>query len=222
MNALTFEPVIQPVTYGDGRKAFVWRVLMRKRSRPVGITQEWVDGRRTECPTRRQARAAAKAEATRLRSRRLVVVRVMAKDIDDGKAHDPNTCAVAQSLWRQQEEWGLDRRNFDFEVDTYAAFRDPDGLVLHNHRDDTEVAIDPPPMVFPSKRSPGGWYEQSMEDYTRDFDDWRDAQAMTLAEWREHEGDDTVTKPTRPPSGSFVLDLDEIATIEAMLLDEGP
>jgi hypothetical protein len=202
---MDMEPIIKPVTYGDGRKAFRWQVLFREKGEPVGITSVYRDRQCMECPTRREAAKAAKAEIERLKGRRLVAFHITKNDIENGEGHNPQTCAVAQSMWRVQEGLGYDHWNWSFEVDTYGAFRKPQGIRAVSISPWEVRTIDPPPVISKCRT---GWYEESMEEWTTQYDDWDDSRHMTAREWREETGEDG--KPCKPSPGSFVLDLDEL------------
>jgi hypothetical protein len=209
---MQFEPIIEPVTYCNGRKAWTWRVLFRDDAgEPVGVTSQYRGRQRTEAPSRRAALKAAKAEIGRVRHHRLFLIRVTREDIANGTGRSIHDCPVAQALYREKETMGLDKWRHGFRVETYACFIDADGLVLTD-RDGTEHAIDPPDVVFPCKNE-RGWCAESMMEWTMLFDDWYDSQGVTAREWRrEHDGDG---KPGKMWPVSFVLDLDELLVAES-------
>lgn len=204
---MKFEPFITPVTYGNGRKAFRWQVLFRdEKDKPVGITRPYLGGKCMESSTRREAIRAAKVEIKRFNKRRLVAFHITKHDIENGEGRNSQTCAVAQSIWRVQEDLGYDRWDYDFEISTYGFMIDAKGIRVRRHQDGKIFTIDAPPIVGAMKQEPG-WYEESMEEWTMLYDDWEESRDMTAKEWREYKGE---PKPYKPSPCSFVLDLDEL------------
>lgn len=208
---LHFQPEITRHIYDDGTW-WEWRVLMILGKKIVGATP-------TIHRTHRSRSAAFNAAARkmgRLRSRRLFVIPVTAKHIAAGEARNCNTCAIAQALWHRQETMGLPRHAWNFEVSTYAAWENADGIRLDERSGPRLLHL--PPEKLPKivtrfrdwKTRTPDFSVEDMEQWTMDFDEWSESRGVPIKEWREEHGHaDAVPKPIRPRPCSFVLDLDD-------------
>lgn len=204
----------KPVHYGDGVTFYEFRIVMRAGEKVVGVDEG--PSRTHAHATRRECLAAAYERARELRMRRLLIVDVSAKDIENGEARSCQSCAIAQALWRNQERISMDRRRFDFRVEPYGAFTRCNGIVLDD-RDDSdspEIATGLNNMPDLVGVGPHGLYVEGMYDWAVAWDEWADSRHMTFAEWREEHPDDG-RKPYKPPPCSFVLDLSAMKPMEA-------
>lgn len=211
---LRFSVRVRPAEYGDGQTFMDWRIVIRQGREVVGIE----DGPRRATKLRYVSNRAAWQRVRELKLRRLYVVRVTKKHINDGEGRNCNTCAISQALWHNQERMGLPKNDYSFEVDPYGAWTDPRGIVLEaNHPKNGEAperrlpANKLPEVIWnwPRKRWPKDekWGHDHMVHFAMNFDDWYDAQFESAREYRERTGDD-AGKPFKPDPCVFVLDLD--------------
>lgn len=205
---LTFGISTRTVKYGDNRSFVDYRIVMRRGRKVVGVE----DGPSRESKTRTEALKLARRRVRELRSHKLFIINVTEKHIKDGEGRDCRTCPIAQALWHNQERMGLPKHDWSFEVSTYAAFAGARGIVLlHEWGDEKDKAIPTeslPMLAMPSRRARTGFFTEEMIYWTMHFDDWDDAQYMSLKEWREARGYDDGERPFKPSPCSFVLDLD--------------
>lgn len=157
------------------------------------------------------ARAWAAQETAILKECRLYVVEITAENIARGEPHSCRQCAVSQALWTTQKAHGISPNEWDFQTDTYGAWRDPEGLVLENKysRDRWHLPADELPLIVTHYRRArkAQWWAESMVDWTMQFDEAHDDHELTRSELKKKNGE---TRPTPFPSPAvFVLNADE-------------
>lgn len=204
---ITFSVRVHLQAYGDNRSFHEYRIVMRLRGRVVGLE----NGPDRTHATSREARRAAWARISLLKTHRLYAIDVTRKDINKGEAHSCESCAIAQALYRNQERMGLERWRGSFNVAPYAGmFSTAYGIGIFEHGKDYLITGEEkmPELVFPSKRT--GFAEESMMEWAMLWDEWADRQTMNIAEWRETYGKESDETPCKPWPVSFVLNLSEM------------
>jgi len=202
---IAFRIRTRTVEYGDNRRFIEYAVLMFRGQKLVG----YEEGPRREALDRPSALKMARARIRTLASHRLYVINITRQNITDGEARNCNTCAISQALWDNQERMGFSKYEYNFEVSPYAAFMEPRGIVLCEKFGDNDIHLsaDALPDMVSGQRGKVV-FNDSMEHWAMNFDDWGDSRYMSLAEWREEHGYEDGERPYRPCPASFVLDLD--------------
>lgn len=208
---ITFRVRTRTVEYGDSKKFAEYQILMYRGRKLAG----YEEGPRRETQHRSGALKMARQKIRILNSHRLYVINVTRQNITDGEARNCNTCAISQALWNNQERMGFAKSEFNFEVSPYAAFIEPRGIVLSERYCGVEkhIPVDEMPELVSGQR--GKFiFNESMEDWAMNFDDWAESRYVSLGEWREAHGYEDDERPCRPSPASFVLDLDAMKSCE--------
>lgn len=206
---ITFSVQTPRYTYGDRKKFYQFRILMRCGGKVVGKE----DGERRLHRERKTAVLAARQRIDVLKTRRLFAIEVTKKHIEDGEERNCDTCAVSQALWHNQNRMGLSRGDWNFRVEPYGAWVDFHGIVLRpKYHSGPETALGDLPDLVTSYRD--GVYFESMMEWTMSWDDWAESRYMKIADWREMHGYEDGERPYRPSPCSFVLDLDAFKPVK--------
>lgn len=207
--SLTFELETRQIT---GRRKIA-ELLIKQRGRIVGVVRP-DHGRPFDRIA--QARRWAFEVTEELKECRLYVVEITADNIARGEPHSCRQCAVSQALWTTQKAHGISPNEWDFQADTYGAWRDPEGLVLENKysRDRWHLPADELPLIVTHYRRArkDQWWADSMVDWTMQFDEAHDDHELTRSELKKKNG---YTRPTPFPSPAvFVLNADHFEPLE--------
>lgn len=211
---IEFKVRTQAVEYGDRRKFAEYKIGFWHRGQLVGLES----GQRRTATDRASAMKAAKARVAVLKTHRLFAIRVTRKHIADGEARNCDTCAIAQSLWHNQERMGFPKQEWSFEVSPYACFARARGIVLGKKYGADEPKAIPggalPTVVFSGRdyRGSPDMHGESMIEWAMRWDDWAESRFISLGAWREKHSAEPDERPSRPGPSAFVLDLDAFQT----------
>jgi hypothetical protein len=192
---LRFSIRVRRVEYGDRKVFREFRILMWHKGRCVGVE----NGPSREHLTAASARAAGMDRIRQLQTRELYAIKVTRQNIVEGEARSCQSCAIFHALWDNKKRMGLSEYSQTFRVVPYAFMSDVDGIVLCENREEATMP-DMPDLVV--KGNPD-WQER-MQEWAMNWDNWAEKRYMGAHEWRELYGD---SLPYRPAECSFVLDL---------------
>lgn len=214
------------LTFGDGKRP-VWIPILHilRRGTVVGIHEGCLYS--NQCPSQYRAKKMARRWAEEMRQSRLLIVEVTELHMKRGQARNCSQCAISQALWSAQERWGMAKEEFDFYVNPYGAYTDPEGIRLRvnrwNHSEfyvATGVEALPDVVIHFERDGERFMTGQSLVEWAQEFDEWaewRDGEVST-AEWAKQQGIDLEeepdAEPTPPSPMSFVLDLSTFQDIE--------
>lgn len=197
-----------------GKRRKLAEIHIKQAERVVGVVKMPSSVARVS-----EARKWAKEMTAVLKASRLYVIEITELNIDVGRPNSPSYCAIAQALWTSQRERGISQLDWNFEADTYGAWRTPAGLIVEQKLNAREsrrwhIPTERLPLIVThySRSRRKLWYCENMVDWSMQYDEAHADSELTKKELRKKNGD---ARPTPFPGPAvFVLNADSFELLE--------